>query len=92
MVLPSMPDITNDFRSKLSTVLNSVEEDVASLPFLQNLNCTNISIDPKTVTEALEKLRSNKQDGSQLSSNHLLLAAPVTVLDEFFIDILYSHY
>ena len=33
------------------------------------------------LSEALEKLRTNKQDGSQLSSNHLLLAAPV--LDEF---------
>ena len=33
------------------------------------------------MSEALDKLRTNKQDGSQLSSNHLLLAA--RVLDEF---------
>ena len=52
------------------------------MTFLQDTNCTaNISIGPETVSEALDKLRTNKQDGSQLSSNHLLLAAPV--LDEF---------
>ena len=46
-----------------------------------NFRSKLISIVPETVSEALEKLRTNKQDGSQLSSNHLLLAAPV--LDEF---------
>ena len=78
----NMRDITNNFHNRLSTVLNSVEEDVASFSFLQDSSCTaNISIFPETVSEALEKLRTNKQDGSQLSSNHLLLAAPV--LEEF---------
>ena len=75
-------DIANNFRSKLSSVLNSIDEDLASFSFLQDTSCTsNISIVPQTVSEALDKLRTNKQDGSQLSSNHLLLAAPV--LDKF---------
>ena len=75
-------DITNNFHSKFSTVLNSVEEDLASFLFLQDTSCTaNVSIVPEIISKALEKLRTNEQDGSQLSSNQLLLAAPV--LDEF---------
>ena len=51
---------------------------MASFSFLQDSSCAdNISIVPETVSEALEKLRTNKQDGSQLSYNHVLLAAPV---------------
>lgn len=86
----SAHDITNIFRNKLSAILNSVKEDIPSLSFLQDPNCcTTVWIDPETVTEALEKLRSNKQDDSQLSSNYLLLAAPV--LDEFLSKFFYSY-
>ncbi len=64
--------ITSNFRNKL---LNSVEEDVPSLSFLQDLSYANIRINPETVTEALEKLRPNKQDDSHLSSNYLRLGS-----------------
>ena len=63
-------DIKNNFSSKLSTVFNPVEEDLAFLFFLQDLSCTdNLSNDPMTVTEALEKLRSN----SRMAANSLLM-------------------
>ena len=73
--------IINNFHNKLSVVF---KEDIPSLSFLQDPNCCiTVSIDTETVTEALEKLRSNKQDDSQTSSNYLLLAAPV--LDKFLL-------
>ena len=75
-------DIANNFRCKLSNVLNFAEKDVVSFFFLQDNSCTNrLFFDPITVMKALEKLRHNEQDDSQLSSNHLLLAA--SVLNEF---------
>ena len=85
-----MRDITSNFHNKLNTVLNSIEEDVASFSFLQDSSCTaNISIVPETLSDTLENLRTYKEDGSQLSSNHLLLAAPVL---EEFISKFFSHY
>jgi hypothetical protein len=83
--------ITSNFRNKLSTVLNSVEEDVPSLSFLQDLSYTNniIRINPETVMEALEKLRPNKQDDSHLSSNYLRLAAPILA---DFLSIFFVHF
>ena len=83
--LANTQDIASNFSNKLRTVLNSVQEDEASFSFLLDPGSTShvLSIDTKTVTEALEKLRPNKQDSSQLASNHLLLAAPVVT--EFYL-------
>ena len=80
-------DIANNFRSKFS--LNFIDENMPSFSFLQDTSCmSNISIVPQSVSEALEKLRTNKQDRRQLSSNHFFLAAPV--LDEFLSKFLQS--
>ena len=84
-------DIANNFRSKFS--LNFIDENLPSFSFLQDTSCmSNISIVPQSVSEAFEKLRTNKQDRSQLSSNHFFLAAPV--LDEFlskFFTVIIKH-
>ena len=67
-------DVTDNFRSKLSRILNSVDEDVASLSFLQEVNYpVNLSIDTNTVSESLARLKTGKNDCTQLSSYHLLL-------------------
>ena len=71
-------DVTDNFRSKLSRILNSVDEDMASLSFLQEVNYpVNLSIDTNTVSESLARLKTGKNDCTQLSSYHLLLASPV---------------
>ena len=50
----NMRGITSNFHNKLSTVLNSIEEDVASFSFLQDSSCTaNVSIVTETVSDAL---------------------------------------
>ena len=80
-------DVTDNFRSKLSRILNSVDEDVASLSFLQEVNYpVNLSIDTNTVSESLARLKTGKNDCTQLSSYHLLLASPVidSFLAKFF--------
>ena len=75
-------DVTDNFRSKLSRILNSVDEDVASLSFLQEVNYpVNLSIDTNTVSESPARLKTGKNDCTQLSSYHLLLASPV--IDSF---------
>ena len=80
-------DVTDNFRSKLSRILNSVDEDVASLSFLQEVNYpVNLSIDTNTVSESLARLKTGKNDCTQLSSYHLLLAFPAidSFLAKFF--------
>ena len=94
--LANTQDIANSFSNKLRNVLNSVKEDEESFSFLLDAGGTpySLSVNTKTVTEALEKLKPNKQDGSQLASNHQLLAAPIIVefLSTFFTVIIKHGY
>ena len=60
---------------------------MASLSFLQEVNYpVNLSIDTNTVSESLARLKTGKNDCTQLSSYHLLLASPVidSFLAKFF--------
>ena len=94
-------DIGSNFRDiKLSAILNSSSTATGN-SFLDELNSSitstelsEVSITPATVLDCLKGLGRDKSDGSCLSSNHLLLAAPVLVyfLSDLFTVVLRHGY
>ena len=93
--LIKVADITNNFSSKLGSILNSIDDNNINFPYsLDSHNISSLTIDEALVSESLAKLRPNKQDGTSFSSNHLLLAAPVLYefLSKFFTIIIRHAY
>ena len=72
-------DIANTFSQKLSGLLNSSPSsaECSFIDHITNEDLLNFSFPPDIISHALLKLKSGKQDGSSLSSNHLICAAPV---------------
>lgn len=92
--------VTNLFASKLGTLLNTCDpsdsNDLLS-EFQHSLSpndINNISVSPETVAEALSSLKKDKSDGSELSSNHLILASSVlpVIISQLFTAILRHGY
>lgn len=81
--LTSETDISNTFRSKLSEVFNccdtsardKLSNDLNASLFANDLSC--LSITQAMVEDCLMKSGRDISDGSLLSSNHLILAAPI---------------
>ena len=93
-------DISNCFASKLGSVLNScAAEDRDSIlvdikSSLTSQDLADIEITPSMVADAMSCLKRFKSDGTPVSSNHLLYAAPALTnfLWSFFTAILRHGY
>ena len=98
--LSSDCDISNVFNSKLAAILNvnDISERQKLIEELNSKVATNdveeICLSCEAISESLSSLGRDKCDGTDLSSNHLILASPVIVsfLTEFFSVILRHGY